>query len=255
MRLPALALLVLSLLGCRPLQEPAPVQGAPLLLGESEVPLAVTSVEGSTQAYLVLHDDENTATEAGLEILRIHGGRLVEVRADGRRLVRFEWNGQPWRFDPNRVFTDGGAEANLVEYNGSAPAEILSEVQGFAEAVLEVYGTNPLFITLHNNSEGEYSALSYAAGGDLSGDAAEVHIAPGGDPDDFFFVTERWLYDALAGQGFAVVLQHNQQVTDDGSLSVRAARSGIPYVNVEAQHGHREQQVRMLEALHRALQR
>lgn len=51
------------------------------------------------------------------------------------------------------------------------------------------------------------------------------------------------------------MLQDNVQVTDDGSLSVRAARNGLPYVNVEAQHGHREQQVRMLEALHRALAR
>ena len=224
-------------------------------LGDGEITLAIYPAGGPHTAYLVLHDDEDTAVEAGLEAIRSRGGRLIEVKADGRRRVAFEMDGSRWQFDPNRVFTEAGAEADLLWRNGRAPAEVLAEVQDFADAVLEVYGPAPLFIALHNNTEGEYSAASYAPGGDLAQDAAAVHLPPGADPDDFFFVTEGWLYDALVEEGFPVVLQDNVAVTDDGSLSVRAARNGLPYVNVEAQHGHREQQIRMLEALHRARSR
>ncbi len=49
------------------------------------------------------------------------------------------------------------------------------------------------------------------------------------------------------------MLQDNARATDDGSLSVWAARRGVPYVNVEARHGDRQGRTRMLEALAHAL--
>lgn len=210
--------------------------------------------------FLVLHADERTAVEAGLETIRARGGRLVQVEARGNRLVAFEIEGETWRFDPNRIFTEAGAEATLLRYNGSAPAAVLAEVRGAAAAILEAYGTGseesgPVrpILTLHNNTDGEYSAASYLPEGDLAEDAAEVHLPTDADPDDFFFVTEPGLYAALAAEGFPVVLQDNARVTDDGSLSVWAAGQGIPYVNVEAEHGHRERQLEMLAALARVL--
>jgi hypothetical protein len=193
--------------------------------------------------------------EAGLETIRARGGRLVQVRAQGRRLVEIEIEGETWRFDPNRIFTEAGAAATLQRHNGSAPSEVLAEVRRFAEAVLEIYGAGslPLLITLHNNTEDEYSAASYSPGGDHAADAVSVHLPPEADPDDFFFVTERRLYDALAAEGFPVVLQDNARATDDGSLSVWAGQRGLAYVNVEAGHGRRERQIEMLEALARVL--
>jgi hypothetical protein len=225
-----------------------------LRLGDSEVTLeAHTAGEGP--AFLVLHDSEDTAVAAGLEILRARGGRLVDLLAGGERFVAFAWQGRTWFFDPNRIFTDAGAEATLRAQNGNAPPEVLAEVRRFAEAVLAAHGAGALrlLVTLHNNTGGDYSAADYAPGGSRAGAAAAVHLPAAADPDDFFFVTDRRLFDALAAEGFSVVLQNNEQATDDGSLSVWAARRGIPYVNVEAEHGHREQQVRMLEALVRSL--
>ncbi len=104
-------------------------------------------------------------------------------------------------------------------------------------------------LTLHNNTEGGYSARSYEPGAEYASDAAAVTVHAGTDPDDFFFVTDRALYDALVAEGFNAVLQDNDAATDDGSLSVWAAREGVPYVNVEAQHGHRAEQARMISAL------
>jgi hypothetical protein len=45
-----------------------------------------------------------------------------------------------------------------------------------------------------------------------------------------------------------VVLQHHRP-QDDGSLSVYAAKKKIPYINIEALHGHLDEQIRMLETL------
>lgn len=251
----SLSLLALAVLACHTQPVRLPPEAIPHRLGDTEITIAVHSADSPGPAFLVLHDNEDTAVEAGLEAIRARGGRLVEVRARGRRLVAFELDGQTWRFDPNRVFTPDGAEATLLSHNGDAPSAALAEVQRFADAVLAVYGAAslPLVATLHNNSEGEYSALSYAPGGEHAGDAAAVHLPPGADPDNFFFVTDRTLYDALVSAGFAAVLQDNARVADDGSLSVWAARRGVPYVNVEAQHGDRERQVQMLETLGRLL--
>jgi hypothetical protein len=105
-------------------------------------------------------------------------------------------------------------------------------------------------VTIHNNSEGGYSALSYDENGDLSSDARSVYLVPDEDPDDFFFVTTDALYDTLRVRDANVVLQDNLLAQDDGSLSVLAGRDGIPYVNVEAQHDHVDVQRGMLALLH-----
>jgi D-alanyl-D-alanine dipeptidase len=83
----------------------------------------------------------------------------------------------------------------------------------------------------------------------LIDDASDVHLVAEQDPDDFFFVTDRMVYNDLKELGFNCVLQNNEKVTDDGSLSVYCGTRNICYVNVEAQHGHLEQQVAMLRAL------
>jgi len=65
----------------------------------------------------------------------------------------------------------------------------------------------------------------------------------------FFYVTERKHFDGLKAKGYNVVLQNNDAVTDDGSLSVYCGRQKITYINVEAEHGHKIEQERMLTDL------
>ena len=253
--LAAAGFLALTVLACHR----APQQALHLRLGATEIPFAVHTTDRPGPAFLVLPADEQTAVQAGLEAIRARGGRLVEVVAQRGRYVSFEMDGETWRFDPNRIFTDAGAEETLSDRSGSAPPEVLAEVRRFANALLDAYRPErsasiefPI-ITLHNNTVGEYSAANYLPGSDLAGDAIAVHLPPGADPDDFFFVTDPALYTGLAAEGFTVVLQDNAQVTDDGSLSVWASRQNIPYVNIEAEHGHRERQIAMLEALARVI--
>src|SRR5690606_12947186 len=110
------------------------------------------------------------------------------------------------------------------------------------------YLNGRVVVALHNSTNGRYSLASYQAGGQFARDAAEVHAEPGQDPDNFFLVTSQRLFTVIKSEGFNVVLQ-SRAVSDDGSLSVWAARKGVVYINVEAENGHQTTQVRMLESL------
>ncbi len=65
---------------------------------------------------------------------------------------------------------------------------------------------------------------------------------------DFILTTEKAFFNYLKQKKLNVVLQHPRPY-DDGSLSVYAGKKKIRYINVEALHGHLDEQVRMLEAL------
>jgi hypothetical protein len=227
----------------------------PLRLGEATVDVVISERPGSKYVYCNLHDDENTSVEAGLVALRRSGGRLVELRHGGGRDVSFRLDGETFAVDPNRIFTPEGARRTLGKLSRRTP-EAEQAVERFARELRSIYAIEraDVVIALHNNTEGRYSALSYEKGGELASDAAAVFIKEGGDSDDFFFVTERAVFDALRRRGYNVVLQDNRRVTDDGSLSVYCGRAGVRYINVEAQHGHREQQVAMLSALRDVLE-
>jgi len=220
------------------------------MIGDREVRVMEHVCGDSGITIFNMHDDENTAVEASLEVIRRHGGRLVELRHSGERLISFRLLTESYQVDPNRIFTDKGLENTLEKYSSySRPA--FEAVRTFTSELLEDYGLDDagLIITAHNNGKGEYSAESYQAGAVYETDAAEVFVAEGSDPDDFFFVTTRPVFEKLKAGGFNVVLQNNQTVTDDGSLSVLAGRKGIPYINCEAAKGHLEEQILMLEAV------
>lgn len=209
--------------------------------------------------YASMHDDENTAVAATLGTLRRRGGRLVEVRHTGERNLSFELDRTHYTFDPNRVFTRAGAEATLREF-GPYSEEALEAVCEFAERFLEVlhfealHEEAGLIVTVHNNKPwGVYSAKSYGRGGEYEREAERMRSKHTTEPDDFFFVTDPRHYQLLQGGPFHVVLQDNVAMTDDGSLSVYAAHVGLPYVNVEAQHGHLREQIDMLSYLNERL--
>lgn len=199
---------------------------------------------------LNLHDDEGTSVEAALDVIRERGGRLVELVHTGDRNLSFEVGGEAFVADPNRMFTAPGRGRTLAALSRDTEGA-RAALGAFADAVLAVYAAAPpaVVVTLHNNTDASYSARSYLPGAAYAGDAAAATVHDGTDPDDFFFVTDRALYEALVGRGFNAVLQANERATDDGSLSVWAAREGVPYVNVEAEHGHRAEQARMIGAL------
>ncbi len=219
-------------------------------LGETPVELRVTErpCAGACWSAVNVHDDEDTAADAAMAEIARGGGRLVEVRHGGTRNLDFRLNGEAFTVDPNRIFTDAGRGKTLANLSRDTPAA-RAAVAAFADTLLAVYGAPSVVVALHNNTEANYSALSYRPGGSEANEAEAVHLAPGMDTDDFVFVTTRASFDSVVASGANAILQNNATPTDDGSLSVWAAQNGRPYLNIEAQHGHLAENRRMVAAL------
>ena len=228
-------------------------QRVALPLGETTVDVVVHTAAAPGLTYLNLHDNENTAVEAALAVIRRDGGRLIELQHTGDRNLGFTLGEQTYTVDPNRIFTDPGA-AESLRAEGRYADTALTAVRAFADTLGALVRTEGnLVVTVHNNTQGDYSVLSYTGDGDLEAAARFVHVAADVDPDDFFFITVPELYNEMRDAGFNVVLQEDAQLVDDGSLSVYYDAQGWPYINVEAQHGHFEAQVEMLSFVTRLL--
>ena len=253
----AIVVVVMALIAApSPAGEPRP---RTFLVGDVRIDVVTTAVDppataaadgGPAVALVSVHDDEDTAVEAAREVLRDRGGTLVELRHTGGREIVFQLAGTEHRIDPNRIFTPAGRRATLETLSTwSQPADDV--VAAFADELLSTLAIDEVdvVVAIHNNTPDRYTAASYAPGGPLAADAARVRLRPGGDADDFFFVTGTGLFEGLTGRGHSVIVQNEATVQDDGSLSVWCGRMGIPYVNVEAEHGHRAEQAAMLRDL------
>ena len=72
------------------------------------------------------------------------------------------------------------------------------------------------------------------------------------DNDDLILVTDLKLFNRLKQEKVNVILQ-SPDAPDDGSLSVYAMGKNIPYINVEVQHGHQYENLRLIEIAVKAL--
>ncbi|MFC1746903.1 hypothetical protein ACFLZR_01045 [Candidatus Neomarinimicrobiota bacterium] len=221
-----------------------------LYLGEERIWIHIHEASEPGLTYVRIHDDENTAREAAQIFIRDHGGRLVEFRHGRGREVVIRRNGIQERFDPNRMFSDLGLERTLFRYGNSTP-ENIALVQQFREQVSDLIGieAGKTIISVHNNTEGNLTIEDYAEGEMYGLGTEELYISPTEDPDDFFITNERILFDALKSQGFNVVLTVDQHPRDPGSLHRYVNRLGGVAVTVEAEHGHLEKQIHMLEVV------
>src|SRR5438105_1472115 len=92
-----------SLLALLALSQSAPsqVRSVPLTLGETRLEALVHEKPGSGVVLVNVHDDENTSVEAALSVLEAQGGRLVELKHTGARLITFELEKKTYVVDPN----------------------------------------------------------------------------------------------------------------------------------------------------------
>jgi len=223
-------------------------QATTVHLGSTSV--QIRSSDGNPQkfTFLSLHENEQTAVTAARRVIDRHGGRLIELKAQGQRLVSFDLDRTRYTFDPNRIFTDTGLEKSLRRYGRYSRAAHEAVVQLRDALLKSIRNDLQLVVAIHNNTGGNLSVESYKRGGELQAEASRIAINPRLDPNDFFLVLNPALFARLQAAGFNVVLQ-SAKPTDDGSLSVYSQQAGIPYVNVEARYGHLSAQMKMLEAL------
>jgi hypothetical protein len=272
---------------------PARAQEAPktvktFRLGETAVRVNVYERAGAAVTFFAPHHNERGGREAAKEAVAARGGRFVEVEAlddagEPARRLRFSVGGKPYSVDPNRVFTEQGRRCLRL------PADAEAAVKAFAEELLSLLfapggarlrAGESVFVAVHNNADVEASPAAdrdrdlTAIGflrplrsrtifrGEFAESAAGVYLSNAEeDEDNFVLVTESRLVTPFASRGFNVVLQKpaaqlrdGKCSMDDGSLSVHAAFSGIPYVNLEADApGGGARQRQMLDAVYELL--
>jgi hypothetical protein len=194
-----------------------------------------------------MHDNENTSAYAGRIISLRYGGEYFELIHTGKRNLSFLHGEDSVHVDPNRIYTDAGIWQQLAK-NKVTDTVIFEAIRIWKDSILQRLNIRgrELVIALHNNSDENYSLHSYLIDGEYVAEAEAVFYGSYPDEDDFFFVTDMRIMEKLATGRYHVILQNNSLMTDDGSLSVYCAQQGIPYVNVETQHGHLVRQLQML---------
>ncbi len=220
-----------------------------LYLGEERVWVHVHEGPTPGLTFVNLHDNENTSAEAAKAHILKHGGRLVElVHGRGREVV-IRRHGILHRFDPNRMFTEKGLRQTLDFYH-NLNAENIRIAADFAQKLAGIVNIvkDKAIISVHNNTPGKLTIKDFKPGQWYGKDAREVFISPAEDPDDFFFTNSPTIYRALRTLRYNVALMAANP-PDRGTLVNYVTKNGGIYVLVEAEHGHLNRQIRMLEDL------
>jgi hypothetical protein len=239
-----------------------------VLLGETGVKINVYEKTGGKITFVAPHHNEQIAIKTARAAVEKNGGRLVEIESfdqNGRpaRNLSFKFQGKTLSVDPNRIFTENGRNCGGF-YSGSERA-----VKNFAEEFLKIVlaedGRNlrdgeRFIVAVHNNSNVDEKHENQRAS-DLTATAFVKNVkfartahnsfqeqADGvylsnleDDADNFIFLSTPAFIGFFAEKHFNVVTQKSADKltskkcsVDDGSFSVFAAQSAIPYICLEA---------------------
>jgi hypothetical protein len=206
-----------------------------------------------TVSFLAIHDDEDTGIKAAFEFIRFSGGTIIDSQYGGVRNFKFLNDGEEFQTDPNSIYTKRGIPLGIAKY-GFVDDDVVNHLERTGKTILKTYDPEKLgyVFTLHNNGDGGFGIASYLKGYELESAADSVYINFQMDADDLIFVTELPLFDKLKAANVNVALQ-SKNATDDGSLSIYAMKKKLPYINVEVQHGHIEENLRLIEIAVKAL--
>lgn len=200
--------------------------------------------------FVNLHDNEKTSVKAAQKYLSVIGGRLINIQNNGERLINFKLGRLNYTFDPNRIFSAAGIDSTITILSLQYNANAAKEVSKFSKSLITNYiDSSNLIISLHNNRDSSLSVLTYKNDSVTNKGSGTAFINPKMDIDDFILTTDISLFNRIKEKNINVVLENIDAINDDGSLSVYAARHNIPYLNVEAEHEHSEEQLRMLTTL------
>ncbi len=198
-------------------------------------------------AWVHVHENEQTALNAIKRLPSTMPLCVATWKHLGSRNLKFTQEGKTFEIDPNRIYSTAGVEATLKSLgNYSDSAAIV--VKQLGEFFIREYIENrKVVIALHNNTpDGGLHVKSYLPGGPYAGEALDVYVNTRMDKDNFFYTTSPFFFHYLKERDQNVVLQNEETVTDDGSLSVYCGLKGIPYLNIETEHSQVEEQKRMI---------
>lgn len=221
-----------------------------LPLGTKTCILTYTENPNAIATLLSIHDDENTAVEAFHNLPKEISFNLFEVSqtGNGKRKLLYRINDKIFDFDPNRIFSSEGINKS---FGANYPNEFKQDLEKFGKDLIKEFNsknTNKYIIAVHNNTDGYDGENKTASIIHYKKDknAKDVFKAKGIDPDDYFVVTEQEDFDKLKNLNKNVALEPDNP-KDDGSLSVYCKKNKIPYINIEAQHYHKDIQAEMMK--------
>ncbi len=201
----------------------------------------------SGRRYLRIHGNEETARQVLTDHMHRNAGQAYVVRNSTRNVSL-----RGGELDPNRMFSNEGAETNLRSLNpawsdrdvAAALRELYLHRHEAVQSVLPDKGE--ILIALHNNGPG-YSVADETPISD------KVALNDASNPHEFCLCTDPGDFERLAGGPFNVVLQNTGPKDDDGSLSRLAAHLRFRYANIEAAHGNYQKQSEILNWLEKTL--
>ena len=203
--------------------------------------------------FINVHEDEITSIETVEEYAKNQPVHFVRIGHVQTRRLEFELKGKTYNVDPNRIYTRKGRRKTLKD-GGKFSFSAAKEVKAFASSLLNYLENRSVIIAMHNNTDVNYTIKSYLPGGDEAQNTAQIHINPEMDADDFVYTTDLGFFEKLKARNINVILQDNKKYVNDGSLSVYCGKKGIPYINIEAQKGHFDEQLFLIKEVMAMLQ-
>ena len=236
-----------------PIFEGLQIDSTNLFLHDLPINLVKYSFREPNINFLSIHDNEDTGVKAAFEYIRFSGGSIIDCQYGSARNFLFFYNEEEFQTDPNSIYSKTGIIKGLEKY-GRADREVVKNLEQLSQTIIKKYSEKDpaYFFTLHNNADGGFGISSYLQGYELESYADSLHINFQMDNDDLILVTDLALFNRLKSDNVNVVLQ-SVDAPDDGSLSVYSMKKHIPYINVEVQHGHFEENLRLIEIATKAL--
>ena len=206
-----------------------------------------TNVDSSI-LYLNIHEDEQTSIEAIRTFNKTKNINFSFIEHHKTRRISFNVKNKPFSFDPNRIYTRKGRRHTL-EPKHFFNCKAKKSAKFVASHITGLISRYDIIVTLHNNTDVNYSIKSYLPGEDESENTAEVYVNETWDADDFIYTTEKNYFDYLKKEGVNVILQKQTGYVNDGSLSIYCGKKNIKYINIEAQKGHLNEQIKLIEII------
>lgn len=247
-----LALLVISLLVFQKSQSQDSTVIHTFSIGETKVSVEEQCFSPceSNIVFIHLHDNEKTSLEAAHHFLLENGGRLIRLVNDSQRNVLVVINNKECCFDPNRIYSTIGIQESLLSLTEKYPSIAEEKVALFSHAIRKQFITEKnLIVSLHNNSDTLYSIAKIKEDILNNRYAGNYFINEAMDVDDFVLTSDTTIYNQMVAKNINVVWENATAIPDDGSLSIYAGKKKIPYINIETQHEHLQEQLDLLQAL------
>jgi len=216
-----------------------------IALGENECTFSLKTTERAVATLVALHPNERTCTEVFEKLPRFVHFNLLSVEQEQKRLLVYRSANTTLLFDPNRIFTDKGIRETLQFHNLGNPLVYKQAIKSFADTLLSCMYANQKsrqIVAVHNNSNDNFSIISYQN----SNETQDLFIHVEEDVDNFVVVTARQDFAFFKQNNINTVLLADTLYTDDGSLSVYCLQNGIPYINIEVEHGNEQKQLQLL---------